>query len=79
MLGNSNPTLAGERLKETAIPLLAPLLTIAATVITDVIHVGLGLGGMCVATVAQPWSFLPYTSNAARNLGWWGRAAHSPI
>jgi hypothetical protein len=29
-------------------------LRIAATVITDVIHVGLGLGGMCVATGAQP-------------------------
>jgi hypothetical protein len=37
MLGNSNPTLAGDRLKETAISPARPLLTIAATVITDVI------------------------------------------
>ena len=71
MLGNSNPTLAGDRLKETAISPAAPLLTIAATVITDVIHVGLGLGACVWLHSRSPGAFYR-TPRVQRGLGWWG-------
>jgi hypothetical protein len=75
MSGSNPPTL--HRAAQPDLLTIAAI-AIAATVITDVIHEGLGHGGMWLQAGIR-WRFLQCTLNVARTLVWWRRAGHSPI
>ena len=73
----SSPPCLREATKPDLLTIAA--IAIAATVIADLIHEGLGHGGMCVATGGRRWRSPLCTSSAVRILVWWRRAGRSSI